>query len=57
MPKPDESHGPRYSMAFFCQANKDAMIQGPEKKYEPMTAHDYLQMRIAANFGGTKAVR
>lgn len=57
MPRPEESHGPRYSMAFFCQANKDAMIQGPEKKYEPMTAHDYLQMRIAANFGGTKAVR
>lgn len=57
MPRPDESHGPRYSMAFFCQANCDAMIQGPEKKYEPMTANDYLQMRIAANFGGTKAVR
>ncbi|WP_250957041.1 hypothetical protein [Rhizobium sp. CG5] len=57
MPKPDESHGPRYSMAFFCQANKDAVIQGPQKKYEPMTANDYLQMRIAANFGGTKTVR
>ncbi|MBR0558033.1 isopenicillin N synthase family oxygenase [Ciceribacter sp. L1K23] len=57
MPKPDESHGPRYSMAFFCQANCDAVIEGPEKKYEPMTAHDYLQMRIAANFGGTKAKR
>lgn len=52
MPRPDEPHGPRYSLAFFCQANCDAVIQGPEKKYEPMTANDYLQMRIAANFGG-----
>ncbi|WP_265519908.1 isopenicillin N synthase family dioxygenase [Nitratireductor luteus] len=50
MPKPHESQGSRYSMAFFCQANKDAVIQGPEKRYEPITAHDYLQQRIAANF-------
>ncbi|MCT8997523.1 isopenicillin N synthase family dioxygenase [Chelativorans intermedius] len=50
MPKPHESQGSRYSMAFFCQANKDAVIQGPEKRYDPITAHDYLQQRIAANF-------
>lgn len=50
MPKPLESKGSRYSMAFFCQANKDAIVQGPEKGYEPITAHDYLQQRIAANF-------
>ncbi|MEM9629065.1 MAG: 2-oxoglutarate and iron-dependent oxygenase domain-containing protein [Pseudomonadota bacterium] len=51
MPKPDESLGPRYSIAFFAQANKDVVLQGPEGKYEPMTAHDYIQMRIGANFG------
>jgi isopenicillin N synthase-like dioxygenase len=50
MPKPDEYLGPRYSMAFFCQANMDAIIQGPAKRYAPITAHDYLQQRIAANF-------
>ncbi|MBW8636857.1 isopenicillin N synthase family oxygenase [Hoeflea sp. WL0058] len=50
MPKPEESRGSRYSMAFFCQANKDAIIEGPEKHYAPITAHDYLQQRIAANF-------
>lgn len=50
MPKPDQYLGPRFSMAFFCQANKDAIIQGPKKLYEPITAHDYLQQRIAANF-------
>jgi isopenicillin N synthase-like dioxygenase len=50
MPKPDEYLGPRYSLAFFCQANTDAVIQGPGKRYAPMTAHDYMQMRLAANF-------
>ncbi|MEM9686919.1 MAG: isopenicillin N synthase family oxygenase, partial [Bacteroidota bacterium] len=34
-----------------AQANKDVVLQGPEGKYEPMTAHDYIQMRIGANFG------
>jgi isopenicillin N synthase-like dioxygenase len=50
MPRPDEYLGPRYSLPFFCQANKDAIIQGPGKAYAPITAHDYLQQRIAANF-------
>lgn len=49
MPRQDEYLGPRYSLPFFCQANKDAIIQGPGGKYEPITAHDYLQQRIAAN--------
>jgi isopenicillin N synthase-like dioxygenase len=50
MPEPGEYRGPRYSMALFCQANKDAVLAGPEGKYEPMTAHDYMQMRLGANF-------
>ena len=50
MPQPGEYLGPRYSLPFFCQANKDAIIQGPGKAYAPITAHDYLQQRIAANF-------
>jgi isopenicillin N synthase-like dioxygenase len=52
MPRPDEYLGSRYSLPFFCQANKDAVIQGPRKVYAPITAHDYLQQRIAANFAG-----
>lgn len=52
MPRADEYQGPRYSLPFFCQANKDAMIQGPAKVYEPISAHGYLQQRIAANFAG-----
>ncbi|MDC0612281.1 isopenicillin N synthase family oxygenase [Vibrio sp.] len=50
MPTQEESQGPRYSMAFFCQANKSITISGPEGKYPPITAKDYLNMRIAANF-------
>ncbi len=50
MPRTDEYLGPRYSIPFFCQANKDAVIQGPAKSYAPITAHDYLQQRIAANY-------
>lgn len=50
MPRQDEYLGPRYSLPFFCQANRDAIVQGPRKVYDPITAHDYLQQRIAANF-------
>ncbi len=53
MPKPTEYLGPRYSMAYFAQANMDTVLAGPDGKYEPMTAHDYIQMRLGANFGKT----
>ena len=49
-PGPDEYQGPRYSLAFFAQANKDALIQTPSGKYAPISAGDYLQQRVAANF-------
>jgi len=54
MPKPGEYSGPRYSLAFFCQANKSVIIQGPEKKYPPISARDYLLQRIQANFDGAE---
>lgn len=50
MPKPGEYDGPRYSIAFFTQANRDVVIDGPQGKYAPMTAGDYMQMRLSANF-------
>ena len=50
MPKPGDYNGPRYSMAFFCQANKDQIIRGPKEKYPPISARDYLMQRIQANF-------
>ncbi|ATU73149.1 UPF0676 protein [Gluconacetobacter sp. SXCC-1] len=50
MPRRDEYLGPRLSLPFFCQANRDAVIQGPLKKYAPITARDYLDERIRANY-------
>lgn len=50
MPHADEYLGPRYSLPFFCQANMNAIVQGPQKKYAAITAHDFLLQRIAANF-------
>ena len=55
MPKPDEYLGPRYSMPFFAQANKDILLQGPGGKYPPITAHDYIQERLSANFAALEA--
>lgn len=49
-PLPDEYQGSRYSIAFFAQANKDQVIEGPGHKYPPITAGDYIQQRINANF-------
>lgn len=49
-PQPGEYMGPRYSLAFFCQANREAVIESPSGKYPPITAGDYLKQRVAANF-------
>jgi isopenicillin N synthase-like dioxygenase len=54
MPKPGEYRGPRYSMAFFCQANKNVIIESPAGKYPPISAADYLLQRIQANFAEAK---
>lgn len=49
-PTPDEYQGSRYSLAFFCQANKTVEIVGPGGKYPAIRADAYLQQRIQANF-------
>ena len=49
-PGPGESLAARYSLAFFCQANTDAVIESPSGKYPPITAGDYLAERIRSNF-------
>ncbi len=45
-----ERVGDRYSIAFFAQANRDVLIEGPQHRYPPITAEDYLKQRVAANF-------
>ena len=47
---PDEPSPSRFSMAYFCQADGDVVIQGPGERYPPITAAKYLEERIAANF-------
>ncbi len=49
-PQPHESLDSRYSIAFFAQANRDVVIEGPARKYPPITAGEYLRQRVAANF-------
>lgn len=55
MPRPDEYLGPRYSMPFFAQANKDFVLQGPDRKYPAITAGDYILERIRANYDAVKS--
>jgi isopenicillin N synthase-like dioxygenase len=55
MPRADEYLGPRYSIPFFAQANRDFVLQGPEKKYPAITAGDYILERIRANYDALQA--
>lgn len=51
VPKVNEpwAQGPRYSIAFFNQARSDIIIQGPEKKYEPITGADFIRQALERN--------
>ena len=45
-PEADEYQGARYSLAFFCQANEDVLIESAQKKYLAITAKKYLKQRV-----------
>ena len=49
-PGAEDYTGPRYSIAFFAQADKDAVIESSTGRYEPISAGEYLLQRIQANF-------
>ncbi|MFI1920267.1 isopenicillin N synthase family dioxygenase [Nocardia sp. NPDC020380] len=49
-PGPEEYQGDRYSIAYFAQADRDAVIQGPGGAYPPVTAADFLTQRVQANY-------
>ncbi|MFF2555587.1 isopenicillin N synthase family dioxygenase [Nocardia sp. NPDC058058] len=49
-PGADEYQGERYSIAYFAQADRDAVIQGPQGVYPPVTAADFLAERVRANY-------
>ncbi|MEM9133831.1 MAG: 2OG-Fe(II) oxygenase family protein [Actinomycetota bacterium] len=55
VPAGEDRTKPRYSIAFFAQANRDAVIEGPGGAYPPVTAAEFLQQRLAANFAAADA--
>ena len=42
--------GPRYSIAYFNQANGKAEIKSPEGTYPPITGKEFVRQAIAANY-------
>ncbi|MFT4126067.1 MAG: 2OG-Fe(II) oxygenase family protein [Gordonia sp. (in: high G+C Gram-positive bacteria)] len=59
-PKRGEYQGPRYTIAYFAQANSDVLIESaPDADgaptYPPITAADYIAARLSANFGAKKS--
>lgn len=54
VPGEGEYTGPRYSIPFFAQANRDVVITTPQGTYPPISATDYLQQRVAANYSGSR---
>lgn len=56
-PRRGEYQGPRYTIAYFAQANTDVLIESKAGKYPPITAADYIAQRLSANFDAAKARR
>jgi len=54
VPGEGEYAGARYSIPFFAQANRDVLIETPGGSYAPITAADYLQQRVSANYAGRR---
>ncbi|MEP9395501.1 2OG-Fe(II) oxygenase family protein [Gordonia sp. VNK1] len=53
-PRRGEYQGPRYTIAYFAQANTDVLIESAAGKYEPITAADYIAARLSVNFDKKK---
>lgn len=47
-------YGERYSIAFFNQPVKDALIQGPKRKYPVVTGEEFNRKAMERNFGALK---
>ncbi|KAI9248158.1 hypothetical protein EDC94DRAFT_625303 [Helicostylum pulchrum] len=45
-----EYQGPRYSIAYFNQANKSAVIQGRTRYPEPITAGEFIKLAMERNY-------
>ncbi|KAK9909897.1 hypothetical protein WJX75_009198 [Coccomyxa subellipsoidea] len=48
MPVSGEEQGSRYSIAYFNQANKNAIIKGKEGRYPPISAEEFVRESLRA---------
>ncbi|TPX17751.1 uncharacterized protein E0L32_002852 [Thyridium curvatum] len=48
--EPGDYYGERYSIAFFNQPAKDTVIQGPLKKYPPVTGEQFTKNAMSVQF-------
>jgi isopenicillin N synthase-like dioxygenase len=46
----DDFYGERYSIAFFNQPCKDVVIQGPRRKYAPVTGEEFTRRAMRRNY-------
>lgn len=49
-PTVGENQKERFSIAWFNQANKDVIVQGPDKKYPAITGQQYIEEAMKRNF-------
>lgn len=56
-PAVDEYQGPRYSIAYFNQANRSAIIQGSSVYTEPITAGDFLKQAMERNYNALQDLK
>lgn len=57
MPAGGEYQGPRYSIAYFNQASKESVIEGPLKKYPPVTGRDFILAAMKRNYEALEQLR
>ncbi|KAB8238257.1 uncharacterized protein BDW43DRAFT_306941 [Aspergillus alliaceus] len=53
--EPGDYYGDRYSIAYFNQPCKDALIQGPKKKYPMLTGEQFNAQAMQRNFAALQA--
>lgn len=53
--EPGDFYGERFSIAFFNQPSKDALIQGPKKKYPEITGRQFIANAMKNNFAAGSA--
>lgn len=54
---PDDYYGERFSIAFFNQPCRSAVIQGPKKKYPPVTGEEFIARAMDTHFAALKKAR